>query len=96
MFKNFQNAKSAFQLFCFSTDFNFDYRFLEGMTGGIFEMWFWRLSETFFIFIFGVSQCYVWGCSYQHRSRAIGWQSHVVAFAQRREPGLLSLLARSH
>ncbi len=27
------------QLFCLWTDFNFDHRFLEGMTG----IWFWRL-----------------------------------------------------
>ncbi len=45
-----------FQVFCFLTDFNFDYRFLEGMTGAIFVMWSWRLSETFFIFMFGVSR----------------------------------------
>ncbi len=32
--------KVHFQLFCFSTDFNFDYRFLEGMTGSIFVIWF--------------------------------------------------------
>ncbi len=36
--KIFIMQKVHFQLFCFSTDFNFDYRFLEGMTGGIFEM----------------------------------------------------------
>ena len=36
--KNFEMQKVHFQLFCFLTDFNFDYRFLEGMTGGIFEM----------------------------------------------------------
>ncbi len=41
--------------------------------------------------------CYVrCGCSYQLRSRAIGWQSLVAAFAQRRELGLPSLLAGSH
>ena len=36
------------------------------------------------------------GCLYQHHSRAIGWQSLVAAFAQRREPGLPSLLAGLH
>ncbi len=41
-------------------------------------------------------QCYVWVCSYQHHTIAIGWQSLSTAFAQRREPGLLSLLAGSH
>ena len=56
VFQNFQNAKVHFQLFCFSTDFNFDCRFLEGMTGAIFVIWSRRLSETFFIFMFGVSQ----------------------------------------
>ncbi len=47
--------KVRFQLFCFSTDFNFGYIFLEGITGGIFVMWSWRLSETFFIFTYLLS-----------------------------------------
>ncbi len=46
--KNFVIQKVCCQLFCFSTNFNFDYRFLEGMTGAIFEMWSWRVFETFF------------------------------------------------
>ncbi len=40
--------------------------------------------------------CYVWVCSYQHHTIAIGWQSLSAAFAQRRELGLQSLLAGSH
>ena len=47
--KIFEMQKVHFQLFCFSTDFNFDHIFLEGITGGIFVMWSWRVSETFFI-----------------------------------------------
>ncbi len=35
--------KVHFQLFCLWTDFNFDYRLLEGMTGAFFVIWFWRL-----------------------------------------------------
>ncbi len=27
----------------------------------------------------------MYGCSYQHHTRAIGWQSHSAAFTQRRE-----------
>ena len=40
--KIFEMQKVHFQLFCFSTDFNFDHIFLEGITGGIFVMWSWR------------------------------------------------------
>ena len=47
--------KVHFQLFCFSTDFNFDYRFLEGITGGIFVMWFWWIFEIFFFFAYWLS-----------------------------------------
>ncbi len=37
--KFFKSQKVHFQLFCFSTDFNFDHRFLEGITGGFFVIW---------------------------------------------------------
>ncbi len=40
--------KLHFQFFCFLTDFNFDYRFLEGMTGGIFVIWFGDYIRHFF------------------------------------------------
>ena len=40
--KIFEIQKVCFQLFCFSTDLNFDHRFLEGMTGAFFVIWFWR------------------------------------------------------
>ncbi len=41
--KFLEMQKVQFQPFCLWADFNFDYRFLEGMTGAIFEMWSWRL-----------------------------------------------------
>ncbi len=40
--------KVHFQLFCFSTNFNFDYIFLEGMTGAIFVILFWGNIWQFF------------------------------------------------
>ncbi len=46
--KNFKMQKVCFQLFCFLTDFNFDDRFLEGMTGAIFEIWFGDYRRHFF------------------------------------------------
>ena len=46
--KFFKSQKVCFQLFCFSTDFNFDHRFLEGITGGIFVIWFGGYLRQFF------------------------------------------------
>ncbi len=55
------------------------------------------VSERSFIQGWSVEPpCYVCVCSYQQRAWAIGWQSLVTAFAQRRESGLPSLLAGSH
>ena len=39
MFKNFRNTKSAFSTFLFLNWFQLCFHFLEGMTGGIFEIW---------------------------------------------------------
>ncbi len=46
--------KVCFQLFGFLTDFNFDYRFLEGMTGAIFVIWFGEYGRHF-VFMFVTS-----------------------------------------
>ena len=46
--KIFKTQKVRFQLFCFSTNFNFGYIFLEGITGGILVMWVGDYLRCFF------------------------------------------------
>ncbi len=57
--KIFEMQKVCFQLFCFSTDFNFDYRFLEGMTGGFFVIWFGGYLRIFFMLVMFVTYAHI-------------------------------------
>ncbi len=68
-FKKFEMQKVRFQLFCFSTDFNFDCRFLEGMTGAIFVILFWgNIWQYFYV-------CYVHHLHYGDQFVPLEWQS---------------------